>query len=64
MTNSAFVIGQNDEDRNFSEDLRSKFGWEEYLVFSIVLLLSTGVGLFYGVLKRKEHSNDEYLMGW
>ncbi|XP_021946912.2 sodium-coupled monocarboxylate transporter 2 [Folsomia candida] len=51
------------KESNYSETLKDKFGWEEYTVFSIVLVLSTGIGLFYGVYKRKEQSKDEYLMG-
>lgn len=56
-------IRNMNKESNYSETLKDKFGWEEYTVFSIVLVLSTGIGLFYGVYKRKEQSKDEYLMG-
>lgn len=58
------LISRNEESKeSYSESLKGKFGWEEYTVFATVLIISTGIGLFYGVFKRKEHSKEEYLMG-
>lgn len=51
------------QTENFSNKLVGKFGWEEYAVFAVVLLFSTAIGLYYGIFKRKEQNQDEYLMG-
>ncbi len=55
-------VSKND-DSNYSDELKGKFGWQEYTVFSVVLVLSTGIGLFYGLFKRREQNKDEFLMG-
>ena len=42
-------------------ELQSKFDWEEYLVFSLMLLLSAVVGVWFWW--RGQKNNEEYLLG-
>lgn len=44
-------------------DLRNKFGWVEYLVFAIVLLMSAVIGIFHGFFSKRDQNNEEFLMG-
>jgi len=41
------------------------FHWADYLVFAVFLLISLGIGVYYGLFagKKKEASTDEFLMG-
>ena len=43
------------------EELRDKFGWEEYLVFALMLAVSAGIGVFYWWKGQKD--NAEFLLG-
>ncbi|CAG7722558.1 unnamed protein product, partial [Allacma fusca] len=44
------------------EDLADKFGAVEYVVFSVVLVLSAAIGIFYGCFGSKQKSTEEFLM--
>lgn len=48
---------------DYIANLRQKFGWEEYLVFAIVLSMSAAIGIFHGFFSRRSQSNEEFLMG-
>jgi sodium-coupled monocarboxylate transporter 8/12 len=39
------------------------FGWAEWLVFSSVLAVSVGIGIFFGCFGKKNQTNEEYLLG-
>ena len=43
------------------EELVEKFGWEEYVVLSLMLLVSTLIGIYFAWKGQK--SNAEYLLG-
>jgi Na+/proline symporter len=43
------------------EELIGSFGWEEYLVLSLMLLVSTLIGIYFACKGQK--SNAEYLLG-
>ncbi len=43
------------------EELSDKFGWEEYLMFSLLLALSASVGVYYWW--RGQRDNEEFLVG-
>jgi len=50
-------------DKNQTEDIQQLFGWEEYVVFALLLLVSTGIGIFYGFFSRgKQKTTAEFLM--
>lgn len=44
------------------KDLPSLFKWPEYCVFAVVLILSLGIGVFYGFFNNKNKTNEEFLM--
>ena len=43
------------------EELVASFGWEEYLILSLMLLVSTLIGVYFAWKGQK--SNAEYLLG-
>ena len=43
------------------KELVEKFGWEEYLILSLMLLVSTMIGIYFAW--RGQKSNAEYLLG-
>lgn len=45
------------------EVLKGKFGWPEYAVFGVVLIISAGIGVFFGFFSKREQNNEEFLMG-
>jgi len=50
-------------DKNQTEDIQKLFGWEENVVFTLLLLVSTGIGNFYGFFSRgKQKTTAEFLM--
>lgn len=42
-------------------ELIEKFGWEEYLIFALMLSVSAGIGIFYWW--RGQNNNAEFLLG-
>jgi Na+/proline symporter len=38
------------------------FHWADYAVFACLLLLSTGIGVYFGFKDRKKQSTEEFLM--
>ena len=51
-----------DDNRLLSKsELVEKFGWEEYLILSLMLLVSTVIGVYFAWKGQK--SNAEYLLG-
>ena len=42
-------------------ELIEKFGWEEYFIFSLMLLVSILIGVFFWW--KGQNSNAEYMMG-
>ena len=46
-----------------SSERRDLFGWEEYVVFALLLLVSAAIGIFYGFFSGgKQKTTSEYLM--
>ena len=44
-------------------DLSERFGWQDYLVFSVMLAASAAVGVFYACLgRRKKENTEDFLM--
>jgi len=39
-----------------------EFAWPEYIVFSLILASSLGIGIFYGFFGSKNKTNEEFLM--
>lgn len=39
------------------------FDWYDYTSFSIMLLLSTAIGFYFGFYRKKNLTTFEYLMG-
>ena len=51
-----------EEPRLFTkEELIDKFGWEDYLMLSLMLLISTLIGVYFAWKGQK--SNADYLLG-
>ncbi|CAG0884607.1 unnamed protein product [Darwinula stevensoni] len=48
---------------NSLEDLKQLFTWVDYLVFSLLLAVSAGIGVFYGFFKRNKGSEDFLMAG-
>lgn len=44
------------------ESEKHSFVVADYAVFSIMLLLSTGIGFFYAIKDRKKQNTEEYLL--
>ncbi|CAG7836014.1 unnamed protein product [Allacma fusca] len=44
------------------DDLSSQFKWPEYVVFVLMLLVSAGIGVFYGCFGGKQKTTSEFLM--
>ena len=54
------------------DELMAKFGWEEYVIFSLMLAVSTGIGVFFwcqGRIRARKadpdqaQGNAEFLLG-
>ena len=43
------------------EELLAKFGWEEYVIFALMLLVSAAIGIFFWYKGQK--NNAEFLLG-
>ena len=43
------------------QELIEDFGWEEYLILSLMLLVSTLIGIYFAW--KGQRSNAEYLLG-
>lgn len=46
---------------NTREELIDKFGWEEYVVFVLMLLVSALIGVFFWI--KGQNSNSDFIMG-
>ena len=46
---------------NSVEEFKEKFGWEEYFVMSLMLLVSALIGIYF--YWKGQKSNAEYLLG-
>ncbi|XP_059084955.1 sodium-coupled monocarboxylate transporter 1-like [Tigriopus californicus] len=46
---------------NTREELIEKFGWEEYVVFVLMLLISALIGVFFWI--KGQNSNSDFIMG-
>lgn len=49
-------------DRNYS-GLIHYFSWADYAVLTTMLVISCGIGLFYGFLTKKQETSDDFLLG-
>ena len=47
----------SNSDELFTRDeLQDKFGWEEYLMFALLLLVSVAIGVFYWWRGQVKHT--------
>ena len=46
-----------------AEELVTRFGWADYLVFIAMLAISTGIGVFFGCTGSKQKTTSEFFMG-
>lgn len=46
-----------------SDELLKRFGWADYLVFAGMLVVSLGIGLYYGCIGSKQKTTSEFLLG-
>ena len=44
-----------------AEELREKFGWEEYFIFALMLAVSAAIGIFFWWKGQKD--NAAFLLG-
>ncbi|ODN05899.1 Sodium-coupled monocarboxylate transporter 2 [Orchesella cincta] len=44
------------------QDFAALFKWPEYCVFVAVLVVSMGIGVFYGFFNKKNRTHEEFLM--
>lgn len=44
-------------------DLEELFHWEDYSVLAVMLLVSCGIGVFYGYFGEKQTTGDDFLLG-
>lgn len=42
--------------------MNEKFGWIDYFFFLLMLLISTGMGIYHGIYKKQQTATD-YLLG-
>ena len=43
------------------EDLR-RFHWSDYLVFVVMMTMSLGTGVYFGIVKKQKRTAEEFLM--
>lgn len=43
-------------------ELAVLFGWQDYLVFGLMLALSAAIGIYYGFFAKKTGDTEEFLM--
>ena len=46
-----------------TNDLITRFGWADYMVFVMMLFISTAIGVFFGCSGTKQKSTAEFFMG-
>jgi len=62
MTSSAASVVDAVVRKMFTrEQLRDKFGWEEYFIFALMLIVSLGIGVYFMIKGQK--NNAEFLLG-
>ena len=42
---------------------RLTFHWADYVVFAITIVISLGIGLYFGVFGSRQKTTSEYFMG-
>lgn len=47
----------------FDKDYSALFGWIEYTIFAVVVILSMAIGVFYGFFKKNNKTNEDFLVG-
>ena len=43
--------------------MENKFHWADYLVFGLMLVISTAIGIVFGILDRKKKTTNDFLLG-
>lgn len=46
-----------------SEMTTVTFSWYDYILFTMMLALSAGIGIYFGCFGTKQSTADEYLLG-
>ncbi|RZC38845.1 SSF domain containing protein, partial [Asbolus verrucosus] len=54
---------KNESCENGHEKMQNSFTWPDYLVLATMLIVSCGIGLFYGFIGSKHTSSDDFLLG-
>ena len=61
LPNDLEELKENSSLPNDLEEFKERFGWEEYFVVSLMLLVSALIGIYFHWKGQK--SNAEYLLG-
>lgn len=40
-----------------------RFSWPDYMIFIMMLMVCIVIGIYFGFIEKKEHTEDEYLIG-
>lgn len=48
---------------NVGDDSSKHFGTVDYLVFTLMLAISAGIGVFYGCFSKRQKTTKDFLMG-
>lgn len=52
-----------DQCTNGHSNLKNTFHWEDYAVLTTMLVVSCGIGLFYGFIGPKQATSSDFLLG-
>lgn len=56
------ILNESYIQRNVSLE-SGHFGWEDYSVLAVMLIISCGIGVFYGYFSEKPTTGDDFLLG-
>lgn len=58
-------VKQNNDNNceNGHEIIQNTFSWPDYLVLGSMLVVSCGIGLFYGFIGTKQETSSDFLLG-
>ncbi|XP_045471431.1 sodium-coupled monocarboxylate transporter 1 [Harmonia axyridis] len=55
------ILAERQEDPH--QHQANTFSWADYLVLGFMLIISCGIGVFYGFFKKQQESSDDFLLG-
>lgn len=56
-------VYDNTKCENGKPVIENYFAWQDYSVVGSMLLISCGVGIFYGFVGKKQKTADDFLLG-